>query len=393
MAGYNRPMPESSPAPSDDPHALSAFVKSEAHRLGFDLVGITTPEPPQHLDTFRDWLARGMHGEMSYLATQRSVERRADPRLILPECRSIVVLGANYMPLNGAPGPDGPVSAYALGEDYHDVLPKRMEQLVAALETRLGRTFPYRTYTDTGPVLERDLGQRAGLGWIGKNTCLIHPQIGSYFFLAAVLVGVWLDPDPAFAHDRCGSCDRCITACPTECILPDRTLDARRCISYLTIELKGAIPLDLRSHMGGWIFGCDICQQVCPWNLRFARPTQDGTFQPSDFMQSFGIDHILGLSEERSRRALQGSPLRRARRSGMVRNAAVAAGNSDDQRLVTALVHLLHQDREPMIRSHAAWALGQLEDVEASRALGRAAREETEPTVQEEIQAALERFS
>ncbi|RPI82769.1 MAG: tRNA epoxyqueuosine(34) reductase QueG, partial [Chloroflexi bacterium] len=255
--------------------ALKQAIKDKAKELGFLLVGVTGPEPPAHLDVFSHWLQAGRHGEMSYLATERSIQRRSDPKQILPECRSILSLAAPY-PSPG--GPDhvgagkGKVAAYAWGDDYHDVLPERLDALVEYIEAEVGHPVPNRWYTDTGPILERELAQRAGLGWIGKNTLLINPQQGSYFLLAEILLGIDLEPDPPFTMDGCGSCTRCLDACPTSCILPDRTIDATRCISYLTIELKGSIPEDLRPQIGEWVFGCDVCQQVCPWNQRFADP-------------------------------------------------------------------------------------------------------------------------
>jgi epoxyqueuosine reductase len=229
---------------------LKTAILAEARRLGFVLAGVTTPDPPEHFSTFAAWLRAGRHGEMAYLASERSLARRADPRQVLPECRSILVLGTPYSappPAEAAQAGRGRVAAYAWGDDYHDVLAGRLQALVAFIEAQAGQHVPNRWYTDTGPLLERDLAQRAGLGWIGKNTCLIHPRLGSYFLLAEVLLGLELEPDPAWLPDRCGSCRRCIQACPTGCILPDRTLDARRCISYLTIELKGPIPEELRS--------------------------------------------------------------------------------------------------------------------------------------------------
>ena len=257
---------------------LEQEIKEEARRLGFVLAGVTTPEPPPHAAFFENWLSLDRHGRMGYLATERSRLCRGDPRQIMPECKSILVLAMPYSnPASASPSLSQPdtkrsrvrIAAYAWGRDYHDVIPERAKALVAFIEQRANRPVLSRCYTDTGPILERDLAQRAGLGWIGKNTCLINPTLGSYFLLAEILLDLDLQPDAVFETDHCGSCTRCIQACPTDCILPDRSIDARRCISYLTIELKEAIPLELRPRMGDWIFGCDICQMVCPWN-RFA---------------------------------------------------------------------------------------------------------------------------
>jgi epoxyqueuosine reductase len=232
--------------------SITQAIKAEAGRLGFVLAGVTTPAPPPHLQVYQDWLSEGYHGEMVYLASERAQALRADPLKILPECQSILVLGIPYSaPLPGTPGKRGRLAAYAWGDDYHDVLPGRIKALLAFIEERLGAATPNRWYTDTGPLLERELAQRAGLGWIGKNTCLINPKRGSYFLLAELLLGVDLTPDIPFSADRCGGCTRCIEACPTACILPNRTLDARRCISYLTIEQKGSIPPELRTRLEG----------------------------------------------------------------------------------------------------------------------------------------------
>ncbi|MCI0555278.1 MAG: tRNA epoxyqueuosine(34) reductase QueG, partial [Anaerolineae bacterium] len=271
---------------------LNQRIKDKARQLGFVLAGVTTSEPPPHYSTFENWLAQDRHGTMNYLATEASRARRAKPLEILPECKSILVLATPYSPPSPARaertlsdpersrrgdevedeagrGDGGEVASYAWGNDYHDILPARMKELVDFIEQQVGGPVKNRYYTDTGPILERDLAQRAGIGWIGKNTCLINPKQGSYFLLSEIFLDLALEPDQPFITDHCGTCTLCITACPTQCILPDRTIDARRCISYLTIELKDDIPNELRPMIGDWVFGCDVCQMVCPWN-RFA---------------------------------------------------------------------------------------------------------------------------
>jgi len=355
--------------PSDLARLLREEIKAQAKRMGFQLVGVTTPDPPEHYNVFETWLEKGRHGEMAYLETGRARTRRADPRQILPECRSILALGIRY----SAPEyPDkyqnaladtrltGRVAAYALGKDYHQVLPEKLKGLAAFIEARSGKPVANRWYTDTGPILERDLAQRAGLGWIGKNTCLIHPRLGSYFLLAEILLGIYLEPDTPFEFDRCGSCTRCLQACPTACILPDRTIDSRRCISYLTIELKGAVPLELRPKMGNWVFGCDICQQVCPWNLRFAWLEGYSAFAPQVEIAQPDLIQELALSPEKFNRKFKDNPIRRAKRRGYLRNVAVALGNSHRKEAIPALAEALKGDQEPLVRMHAAWGLGEI---------------------------------
>jgi epoxyqueuosine reductase len=340
-------------------------IVKEAHRLGFVLAGVTIPDPPAHFSTFEQWLANNHHGDMAYLATERSLLRRANPKEILPECKSILVLGTPYRPAvssteaNPDPSnPSGRIAAYALGDDYHDVLPPRLESLVAFIEGLTGHTIAHRCYTDTGPLLERDLAQRAGLGWIGKNTCLIHPQKGSFFLLAEILLDLELEPDPPFATDHCGTCTRCIDACPTDAILPGRTIDARRCISYLTIENKDDIPEGFRSQMQDWIFGCDICQQVCPWN-RFAAPDGDASFQPPSGTSRADLIPLLSLSPEEFNQRFKRSPIRRAKRRGLLRNASVALGNVGGGDSADAL-ETASEDPEAIIREHAKWAREQV---------------------------------
>jgi epoxyqueuosine reductase len=337
--------------------SLTESIKQEARRLGFALVGVTIPAPPPHLDVFERWLDEGRHGTMGYLADETSRARRADPRLILPECQSILVLGTPYSPAKlkrDKPAGDGlgQIAAYAHGMDYHLVLPERMKQLVTFIEEQVGIAIPNRWYTDTGPILERDLAQQAGLGWIGRNTCLINPRLGSTFFLSEILLGLELEPDPPFTTDQCGTCTRCLDACPTQCILPDRSLDARRCISYLTIELKEDIPADLRPLMGNWVFGCDVCQQICPWN-RFA-PEGDPAFRGLIPLRTLTED--LHLTPEAFNRTFKDSPVKRAKRRGYLRNVAVALGNLADEMALPALESAL-ADPEPLVRDHAAWAI------------------------------------
>jgi epoxyqueuosine reductase len=375
--------------------SLSEAIKLEAHRLGFELVGITTPQIPGHFSVFQAWLEAGRHGEMTYLSKNNSLERRSNPLNILPECQSILALGIRYSaPLFEEQKEilSGQVAAYAWGDDYHEVLPVRLKALVHFIEAQVGHPVPNRWYTDTGPVLERDLAQRAGLGWIGKNTCLINPRLGSYFLLAEILLGIQLESDEPFETDRCGKCTRCLEACPTQCILPDRTLDAARCISYLTIELKEAVPTNLRPQIGNWVFGCDICQQVCPWNQRFAAAHGDPAFEPRFGGSQVDMVDELALSVEDFSRKYKGSPLKRAKRRGYLRNITIALGNRvarGDQSAIPALVHTLNNDPDSLVRRHAAWALSQTNREDARRGLEQAEAREQDEAVREEIHRAL----
>lgn len=373
-------------------NALASEIKQEALRLGFNLVGITTPDPPANISIYEAWLSQGHHAGMAYMSSERARRRRSDPRLILPECQAIIAVAVNYLPrttLRNRNAPEFQIAAYALGDDYHDVLPKRMKRIVEFIQDSVGRDVQHKIYTDTGPLLERELAQRAGLGWIGKNSCLIHPRSGSYFLLGEILLDVPLPPDMPFSHDRCGNCTRCIDACPTQCILPNRTVDSRKCISYWTIEAKNAIPHELRPLHADWIFGCDICQQVCPYNISFAKPSQAPAFQPRSSLEAATLDHMLNLDSQNLRKDFKGSPLLRSKRRGLLRNAAVVAGNSGDRRYVTRLISLLEQDSEPLVRAHAAWALGRIRSPKALDRLRAARSNEGSPEVIEEIEAAL----
>ena len=333
---------------------LKQAIKEKARQLGFHLAGVTSSEPPAYFPKFEAWLEAGMHGRMEYLSSERSRHSRADPKHILPECKSILVLGIPYPP--PASGAGAKIASYALGRDYHDVLPDRLKSLVSYIEAKLVHPFPYKLYTDSGPILERELGQRAGLGWIGKNSCLIHPNRGSTFFMAEILLGIELEADEPFPADHCGSCTRCEDACPTQCILPDRTLDARRCISYLTIELKEEIPTVLRPQIGNWVFGCDICQQVCPWN-RFA-PTADPAFEPLIPLPLRTSD--LRLTQQEFRTRFNHTPVKRAKRAGFLRNLSVVTGNTGDETDIPLLEDVSHQ--KPFPGEHAHWAIGRIHE-------------------------------
>jgi len=378
-----------------DRFVLTQQIKAKAQGMGFSLVGVTRAEPPAQMNRYLNWLAAGRHGEMAYLANERAVQQRADPRQILPECESILVLGIPYSDPSRAPTPtggkSGRVAAYAWGQDYHEALKARLVTLVAFIEEQVGQTVPNRWYTDSGPLLERELAQRAGLGWIGKNSMLINTERGSYFLLAEILLGIQLEIDAPQVTDHCGTCRRCLEACPTQCILPDRTLDAGRCISYLTIELKGALPAEVRPQMGAWIFGCDVCQVVCPWNERFACASGDEVLTSGEEKAWVELGAALKTNTAEFNHKFKHSPVRRTKRRGYLRNLAVAAGNSGDRSLVASLAEVLKSETEPLARGHAAWALGRLGGEAARAALVLATEGEQDPWVREEIRTALKK--
>ena len=386
--------------------SLTQDIKNEAERLGFPLVGITTPDRPSHWATYESWLKAGRHGEMTYLATERARLCRADPLRLLPGCGAILMLGTPYRPKvepaqsvggRASSAYMGKIASYAWGKDYHEALPRRMQTLVTFIESRLGHAIASRWYTDTGPLLERDLAQRAGLGWIGKNTCLIHPHLGSYIFLAEILLDIQLEPDPPFIPDRCGVCTRCINACPTGCILPDRTLDARRCIAYLTIELKGAVPPELRHVIDESVFGCDICQEICPWNQANAQ-ISDSTKILDEFTGTPGIRknelvNELLLTHGEFNRKYKDSPVKRSKRRGYLRNVVLALGNQASRRKDVSVIPLLSQvlihDPEPLVRLSAAWSLGLFDHESTGQILATALTTENDPDVVSEIHHSL----
>ena len=360
---------------------------AEARRQGFELAGIAAATPAETRDAYREWLDAGHAGEMRYL--RREPERRADPRLVWPETGSILVVGLNYHtwepePEARADPARGQIARYALGDDYHDVLSSRLRAVRAWAEAESGGVVSGRTYVDTGPLLERDLAARAGLGWFGKNTCLLNREQGSYFFLGALLLNVELPPDaPTSGH--CGTCTRCLSGCPTGAFLAPYVMDARRCISYLTIELRGPIPRELRPLVGNWIFGCDICQEVCPWNRKAAAGTEPH-FAPRAGLQAPELIPLLSLTQEQFSAAFKGSAVKRTKRRGLLRNVCVALGNSGDPAAVPALIDALTHE-EPLVRGHAAWALGRLGG--GGGALAVALNGEEDPWVREELTLAL----
>lgn len=338
---------------------LMAEVKKQARRVGFDLVGIAKPRPSAHTARYRDWLAKGYHADMGYMARPDAVEKRADPQVVMPQARSIVVVGMNYYPGDFPPlrSDQGRVSRYAWGDDYHDVMISRLRQLADRIERAVGQPVAHRAYVDFGPLLERELAQRAGLGWFGKNTTLIHPAWGSYVFLGELLLALELEADAPFGEERCGSCTACLDACPTGALVAPGVLDARRCISYLTIEHRGAIPEALRSLIGDWVFGCDICQEVCPWNKRFAHRAEASVLNPR--RQTLDLIELLTLDTRAFRARFRETPLWRPRRAGLLRNAAVVLANLGSSAALPALERA-SGDEAPLVAEHAAWALRQI---------------------------------
>lgn len=342
-------------------------VKRRARAIGFDLVGITTADPPPHTGYFRGWLQNDFHGEMGYMA--KNADKRVVPSEVLPGARSIVVVCLNYFSRTGVSpvsssqqmnGRDarstGRIARYAWGErDYHEVMGSKLGQLADEICRIGGSDTHTRWYVDTGPVLERDLAQRAGIGFIGKHTNLISRQLGNWIFLGEVLTTLELVPDEP-EREYCGKCHRCIDACPTRAIVGPYQLDARLCISYLTIELKGSIPVELRPLVGDRIFGCDDCLEVCPWN-RFAKQSPVREFQRRELP---ALTEFLSWDETKFRDFFRGTPIYRIKRRGFLRNVCVALGNIGDASTLPALEHALN-DPETLVREHAAWAIGQIQ--------------------------------
>jgi epoxyqueuosine reductase len=339
--------------------SLAARVKQHALELGFELAGIAPATPADGFDSLRAWLERGYAGEMEYM--NRHAEARRHPSSILPGVRSVVMVGLNYKPEDTEQSAvaGAKVARYALGADYHDVLRERLNQLLG----RISDDAPGcrgRTVVDTAPLLERDFARRAGLGWFGKNTMLLNKHLGSCFFIGALLLDLELEPDAPHETSHCGTCTACLDACPTQAFTAPGQLDARRCISYLTIELRGPVSDDLRSQMGDWLFGCDICQEVCPWN-RKAPPGKEPAFAPRPDLEAADPVDLLGLSEEEFRRRFRGTALMRTKRRGLLRNAALVLGNRGDPASLPVL-EKARLDPEPVVREAAEWAIQRIKE-------------------------------
>ena len=333
------------------PAEIKSALLVKAQALGFDDCRVAPALPAAHRALFEQWIAEGKHGDMAWMA--RNVERRTDPRVVLPGARSVIVLALNYYQGSG-PENDYRIARYAWNDDYHDLIEKKLRELDAFLTSQGGTQKPY---VDTGPVLERDFASEAGLGWGGKSTMQIHRHLGTWFFLADILTTLDLPADTP-AKDMCGKCTRCIDACPTQAITAPRRMDARRCISYLTIESKGSIPLEFRRAIGDRIYGCDACLDACPWN-RHAQESREATFQARETVFSKSLRDFLALTEDEFRALFAKSPIKRIKRPAFLRNVCVALGNTGTPDDLPAL-EAAAADPHPLIAEHAAWAIAEI---------------------------------
>lgn len=374
---------------------LTQQLKEKARALGFSMVGVVEARPSPHLEAYFRWLAQEYQGTMGWMARPDRQIRRRDLDVILPGVRSLVSVGLDYqtitLPPEIAEDPArGRISNYAWGVDYHDLMTPRLQELAAWLRAEAGGEVADKVYVDTGAILERDHAAAAGLGFTGKNTMLIAPRRGSWFFLGELLTTVSLKPDTPAPMPNCGSCRRCLDACPTAAFPRPYVLDARRCISYLTIELKEWIPRELRPLMGNWVYGCDVCQVVCPFN-RFARPAEEAAFRPESVdVAAPPLRELLALDEAGFAARFEGSPIKRIKRQRLVRNAAVAAGNWGSPEAVPALLPLL-EDESALVRGHAAWALGEIGAAAGMARIETALATEEDEVVREELARALGR--
>jgi epoxyqueuosine reductase len=351
-----------------DQNHLSAFVKHAAAAAGFDLAGVAPVREFSELQYFPEWIARGHAGEMQYLtARNESGElKRASLSSAAPWARSVVVCAMNYntsqpCSTHGSGGSGkGWISRYAWGaEDYHQAVLRRLRQVETQLREYAGEAAETRSYVDTGPIVERVYARYAGIGWIGKNTCIINQQMGSWLFLGVILTSLQIEPDLP-APDRCGSCTRCIDVCPTDAFLEPHKLDATRCISYLTIEKRGGIPEEIRPALGRHVFGCDLCQDVCPWNRR-APANAVPELQARQELVNPALEWLAAVDESGFREVFRKSPVKRAKYSGLRRNIAVAMGNSGDPGFLPELARM-EQDLDPIVAEHARWAIARLKE-------------------------------
>ena len=339
---------------------MKAAIRQRALELGFDDCRFTTAAAPASAESFQKWIAGKQFGEMTWL--ERNAAKRIDPQQVLPGAKSVIVLAASYQTADSRftihDSRSGLIARYARFDDYHHVLGERLKMLVSFIDTMADRKVRSLWYVDTGPVLERDLAQRAGLGFVGKHTNLISRRLGNWIFLAEILTTLELEPD-APEQNHCGKCTRCITACPTNAITAPFQLDARKCISYLTIELKGSIPVELRLAIGNRIYGCDDCLAACPWN-RFAREGNLMKPHARKDLEQPDLIELLQLDEAGFKSRFSGTPILRTKRRGLLRNVCVALGNTGD---ASAPPHLQKAatDPEPLIAEHARWAIGQIE--------------------------------
>ncbi|BBO33502.1 tRNA epoxyqueuosine(34) reductase QueG [Lacipirellula parvula] len=373
------------------PVELTAALKLRARELGFALAGVCEAAAPNGVARLGEWLDRGYAGQMKYLHDRR--EAYAHPRYVLEGVRSLLLLGLPYRTVEAAPAEagEGRVARYAWGEaDYHDVIRDKLHDLADYLR-ELAPTATTRGVVDTAPLLEREFAQRAGLGWVGKNTLLLSRDAGSYFFLAALLTDVELAADEAFEADHCGTCTACLDACPTQAFPQAGVLDASRCISYLTIELRDHIPAELRPGMRDWVFGCDVCQEVCPWN-RFAPVSEIERLQPVEAMNPLELTSLFAMDDDAFRRRFRKTPLWRPHRDGLLRNAAIVLGNQGRASALPALARGLN-DVAPLVRAATAWALGRIAAAEPEAGAAALLRArlgiEEDATVRAEILGAM----
>ena len=338
---------------------LKEKIRAWGRELGFQQIGFADPDLGEHEQHLQDWLDAGYHGEMDYMASHGT--KRSRPDELVEGTRTVITARMDYLPADVettrllSQGEKAYISRYALGRDYHKLIRKRLTQLAKKIESEIG-PYGYRAFVDSAPVLERALAMRSGLGWVGKNAMVIHPKAGSFFFLGEVMVELDLPKDPAYPKDHCGSCSACQVACPTDAIVDNRIVDGRRCISYLTIELKGSIPEALRPGIGNRIFGCDDCQLVCPWN-RFTKPTQETDFTPRHSLDSAALADLFLWDEETFLSKTEGTPIRRAGYERWLRNIAVALGNAPSTSGVLTALKSRQQDDSEMVKEHVEWAL------------------------------------